>query len=101
MTPVNYTDLVALRDHLRAEAERGRTLATHRQRAAARKATLRMTCPIVPYVRDADWHAADARTATDAWLAADTRLRTLEALIAEHDRHVGNAMAIGEIVRRS
>ena len=57
MTP----DVIALRAHLVAEAEHARVRATSCQRFA---------CDEV------------ARTATDAWLAADARLRALDGLLA-------------------
>ena len=78
MTP----DVIALRAHLVAEVERAATVAVYRQRLAARRASLRMACAITAFARDAEWYAADARTATDAWLAADARLRALDGLLA-------------------
>lgn len=75
-------DITALRGHLRAEEAGLRATARSAQKEAARRFALRMSCPITVFERDADWYAAHARTATDAWLAADARLRALDGLIA-------------------
>lgn len=81
MTP----DVIALRAHLVAEVEGARRDATYCQRRAHR------SCADVAYGiwRRAQWFAEDyareARTATDAWLAADARLRALDGLIACYD----------------
>ena len=65
-------DVIALRAHLVAEAARKRSRAVVAQRWAA-------THWQTGY---AYAHAEEARRCTDAWLAADARLRALDGLLA-------------------
>ena len=86
-------DVAALRAHLVAEVERAQRDAAYCQRRASR---VDMTSKFGPYVlrgaQKTAWiHYETARTATDAWLAADARLRALDGLLAaskaQHDAY--------------
>lgn len=65
-------DVIALRAHLVAGAERKRSRAVVAQRWAAQHWKNGLSYA----------HSEDARRCTDAWLAADARLRALDGLIA-------------------
>lgn len=64
-------DVIALRAHLVAEVERLRSRAVVAQRWAARHWKNGLSYA----------HSEDARRCTDAWLAADARLRALDGLL--------------------
>ena len=66
-------DVAALRAHLVAEVEQAKRESDRRQRIAD-------GCADAGFVLGV--FAASARTATDAWLAADARLRALDGLLA-------------------
>lgn len=85
MTP----DVIALRAHLVAEVERAIDEALTLQDVARVKSANTRACigrAYTPLSFDSqysdDWAYEHARTATDAWLAADARLRALDGLIA-------------------
>lgn len=85
MTP----DVIALRAHLVAEVEYAKRQACRLQRDAADDAALGIgRTRNAPSRRVRGWQldvwdaATTARTATDAWLAADARLRALDGLLA-------------------
>ena len=71
-------DVAALRAHLVAEAEQAKRQARYMQIRSAWHAK-------PPRTSSAQFYAATARTATDAWLAADARLRALDGLIVCYD----------------
>ena len=68
------SDVIALRAHLVAEAEQAKRQARYMQIRSAWHAKS-------PRTSSAQFYATSARTATDAWLAADARLRALDGLL--------------------
>ncbi len=91
-------DVIALREHLVAEVERAADEAlTLQDVARVKSANTRAHMGIVgaAFTCDSqygdDWAYEHARTATDAWMAADARLRALDGLIAaskaQHDAY--------------
>lgn len=78
-------DVIALRAHLVAEAEQAKRGALKCQRFACDAWATRMHRMTV------GMYYETARTATDAWLAADARLRALDGLLAaskaQHDAY--------------
>lgn len=85
MTPTTE-DITALREHLRAEARSARDLAMRTQRIAANAHLETFSCWQSDARNRQLWaahHASTARGSTAVWLAADTRLRTVDALIAD------------------
>ena len=84
-------DVIALRAHLVAEVEQAKREADKaRKRADTSTEHYRKGHP-GDWRRDMLADATTARTATDAWLAADARLRALDGLIAaskaQHDAY--------------
>lgn len=85
------SDVIALRAHLVAEAQHHRHKARVAQQWAAR----------YPHTGYSYAHYEEARRCTDAWLAADARLRALDALIARCERlTTGIALAADAIGAR-
>ena len=82
-------DVIALRAHLVAEVEQAIDEALTLQDVARVKSANTRACigrAYTPFSLDSqysdDWAYEHARTATDAWLAADARLRALDGLLA-------------------
>ena len=85
-------DVAALRAHLVAEAHRARKGARSAQRRAANLYKSAVDAACADYADGGVWAstrqwwshdgAKTAREATDAWLAADARLRALDGLLA-------------------
>ena len=75
-------DVTALRAHLVAEVESAQRDAAYCQQRASRDRSNTQRFPSLAYQRNAAYYYETARTATDAWLAADARLRALDGLLA-------------------
>lgn len=82
-------DVIALRAHLVAEVEQAIDEALTLQDVARVKSANTRACigrAYTPFSLDSqysdDWAYEHARTATDAWLTADARLRALDGLLA-------------------